>query len=111
MAQQGGQAGQPDPIAQMALQMLPLLPEWELVLENLGITNVDMKTLARAQGITDLEVMSIYSKEDIRHIFKQLRSQTVIPQIIEVWALALTQTNRYRPTVGPGTGDSGPINK
>jgi hypothetical protein len=58
--------------------------EWEAILDNLGMTHVNMKTLARAQGITGLELMSIYTKEDVHHIFKQLRMQTVVPQIIEV---------------------------
>jgi hypothetical protein len=50
-----------------------------------------MRTLARAQGITNLETLSIYTKEDVYHIFKQLWMQTVVPQIIEVWTLTLAR--------------------
>jgi hypothetical protein len=89
--QQQGGAAPPDPIALLAATMPALLPEWNTILTNLGMAHINMRTLARAQGITDLETMSIYAREDVHHIFKQLRMQTVVPQIIEVRTLALAR--------------------
>jgi hypothetical protein len=43
----------------MVAQILPLLPEWAAVLTALGLTGVAQQTIARAQGITDMDTMSV----------------------------------------------------
>jgi hypothetical protein len=91
MVQQGAQAAAVDPIAMMAAQMPALAPEWRDVLNALGLTGVAQQTIARAQGITDMESMSVYTKDDVHSIFKQLRVTLIVPQLVEVRTLALAR--------------------
>jgi hypothetical protein len=97
MVQQGGAqqgvpvAGAPNPFMMIAAQMPPILPEWEAVLNALGVTGVMQQMIAQAQDITDMETISVYMKDDVNSIFKQLRITLIIPQLLEVRTLALAQ--------------------
>jgi hypothetical protein len=75
----------------MMAQMPALTPAWLNVLDRLGFTDDVKRMLARAHGITSLEDLSVYSREDVTNIFKQLRTTLIIPQIVEVRTLALTR--------------------
>jgi hypothetical protein len=78
-------------IAAMAAGMPALSAEWLAVLNHLGFGSDVRRTLARAHGITSLEDLSVYTTEDVRNIFKQLRTSLIVPQIVEVKTLALTR--------------------
>jgi hypothetical protein len=54
-------------------------------------TGIAQQTIARAQGITDMETMSVYTKDDVNSIFKQLCITLIIPQLVEVQTLALAR--------------------
>jgi hypothetical protein len=75
----------------MMAQMPVLTQDWQDVLDNVGFTDDVKRTLARAHGITSLDDLSVYSREDVTNIFKQLRTTLIVPQIVEGWTLALTR--------------------
>ncbi len=89
MAAAAPNAQQQATLAAMINGMPPLAADWLTVLNRLGFTNDIKRTLARAHGITSLEDLSVYSKADVYNIFKQLRTTLIVPQIVEVWTLAL----------------------
>jgi hypothetical protein len=78
-------------IAAMADGFPVIFPEWLAVLNHLGFGSDDRRTVARSHGIRSLECLSVYTKEDVRDIFKQLRTFHLVPQIVEVKTIALAR--------------------